>query len=147
MFHSDLAKAISPAPRGLEVDFIRASSYGSGTESSGQVTITSTLDVAELNGRHVVIVEDIVDTGRTLQKLIDYYLAQGVASVRTAALLDKPERREVAGLTVDYCGFICPNQFVVGYGLDFAEQYRSLPYVGILKEDVYANSLAADYYE
>ena len=140
MFHSDLVRNMIPAPRGIQVDFLRASSYGSATESCGEVTLHDTESV-KVAGRHVILVEDIVDTGRTLKRLTDYITAKGALSVRTVALLDKPSRREVDVL-VDFQCFECPDEFVVGYGLDYDEDYRTLPYIGVLKESTYRASIS-----
>jgi hypoxanthine phosphoribosyltransferase len=113
------------------------SSYGAGTESSGAVRIL--LDLKEsITDRHLLIVEDIIDSGRTLDYLRRNLLARSPASLRIVTLLDKPERREV-DVQVDYTGFEIPNEFVVGYGLDFAEIYRNLPYIAILKPEVFAH--------
>lgn len=128
-FLSDLIRAVDLQ---LELDYIAASSYGSGTESSGDVKIDKDSDVA-VRGRDVIVVEDIIDTGRTLSLLLHLLRARGAASVKLAALLDKPSRR-VVDVNVDYIGFTIPDAFVVGYGLDFAERYRNLPYIGVVKD-------------
>ncbi len=118
-----------------EVDFMEISSYGAGTTSSGVVRIL--LDLASsVDGRHVVIVEDIVDTGHTLDYILRNFAARNPASVRVATLLNKPSRREIE-VPVDFVGFEIPNAFVMGYGLDYAEQYRNVPYIGVLKPEVY----------
>ncbi len=123
-----------------EIDFMEISSYGKRTTSSGVVRIL--LDLASnIEGRHVIIVEDIVDTGRTLSYILRNFEARNPASVRVATLLNKPSRREL-DVPVDFVGFEIPNEFVVGYGLDFAEQYRNLPYIGVLKPQVYAHVLS-----
>lgn len=122
----------------LEMDFIAISSYGASTKSSGVVRILKDLE-QDVAGRHVLIVEDIVDSGLTLSYLRDVLLRRNAASVKVAALFDKPERR-VVEIRPDYCGFTVPNAFLVGYGLDYAERYRNLPFVGILKEEVYQES-------
>jgi hypoxanthine phosphoribosyltransferase len=114
------------------MDFIGISSYGASTKSSGEVRITKDLD-QNLAGRHVLLVEDIVDTGLTLRYLVDALRTRQPASVRVCTLLDKPARRQVR-VAIDYYGFIIPNAFVVGYGLDYAEKYRGLPYVGVLEQ-------------
>ena len=119
----------------LEIDFIDVSSYGDATESSGAVTILKDID-SDVTGRHVLLVEDIVDTGRTLEKLLELFSGRGAASVKVCSLLDKPERR-IANVTADYVGLSVPNEFVVGYGLDFRQQYRNLPYIGVLKPEIY----------
>jgi hypoxanthine phosphoribosyltransferase len=112
-----------------------ASSYGSGTTSSGEVNIR--LDLSEnISGRDVILVEDILDSGNTLSRLIPKLLERDPASLKLCVLLDKPSRR-VKEVPVDYCGFSIPDAFVVGYGLDYDQQYRNLPYVGILKPSVY----------
>ncbi len=119
-----------------EVDFMAVASYGSSTESSGVVRILKDLD-APLEGRHVLIVEDIVDSGLTLQYLLRTLESRGPASLEVCALLTKPERRE-NDVDCRYVGFEIPNRFVIGYGLDFAERYRNLPYIGVLRDDLAA---------
>lgn len=134
IFLSDLSRLII---RPHKVDFMGVSSYGSGTESSGAVRIL--LDLKEsVTDRHLLIVEDIIDSGRTLDYMRRNLLARSPASLRIVTLLDKPERREV-DVPVDYTGFEIPNEFVVGYGLDFAEIYRNLPYIAILRREVFAH--------
>ncbi|MBQ6430892.1 MAG: hypoxanthine phosphoribosyltransferase [Oscillospiraceae bacterium] len=118
-------------PHPCQYDFIGASSYGDGTQSSGQVKLTKDV-MTDLQGRHVIIVEDILDTGLTLRFVTDWLRSKGPASLKLCVLLDKPERRK-AKLSADYIGFTIPNEFVVGYGLDYQELYRNLPYVGVLK--------------
>ncbi|MFO7301173.1 MAG: hypoxanthine phosphoribosyltransferase [Acidobacteriota bacterium] len=113
-------------------DFLGVASYGDGTSSSGQVRLTKDLD-HPLNGRYVVLVEDIVDTGLTLSYLLEILAARQPAVLRTACLLSKPARREVE-VTVDYVGFEIEDRFVVGYGLDHAEAWRNLPYIGVMQE-------------
>ena len=126
-FLSDLARRI----RGeVSFDFIAVSSYGKGTHSSGQVKLIKDLD-ASIEGRAVILVEDILDTGMTLQYLRRIFQQRKPKHLRIAALLDKPERR-IAAVHADYVGFTIPNEFVIGYGLDYAERYRNLPYVGVL---------------
>ena len=115
-----------------EVDFMAVSSYGNATESSGVIKIVKDLDTP-VEGRHVLLVEDIVDSGLTLQYLKGYLAHQRPASLQVAVLLDKPTRRKTA-VDVDYVGFTIPDEFVVGYGIDYAEQYRHLPYVGLVGE-------------
>lgn len=132
IFMADLSRAID---RPCVIDFMSVSSYGKGTTSSGQVQITKDLS-ENIAGRHVIVVEDILDSGNTLSYLLQLLEARKPASVRLCTLLDKPERR-VKDITADYCGFTIPDAFVVGYGLDYAEKYRNLPYVGILKPSVY----------
>ncbi|MCX8053244.1 MAG: hypoxanthine phosphoribosyltransferase [Armatimonadetes bacterium] len=133
VFLADLIRAIDvPA----DYDFVAISSYGNATRSSGVVDIKKDID-ADLTGRHVLIVEDIVDTGWTLRLsyITEKLLARNAASVRICALLDKPSRREV-DVDIDYRGFVIEDRFVVGYGLDLAGRYRNLPYIGVLKSDV-----------
>lgn len=132
VFMADLMRAISiPA----SIDFMSVSSYGSGVKTSGVVRIIKDLD-EELGGRDILIVEDILDSGMTLSYLKEHIQAKGARSIRIATLLDKPERRKV-DIRPDYSCFSVPDEFVVGYGLDYAERYRNLPYVGILKPCVY----------
>lgn len=119
----------------MEIDFMAVSSYGDDTESSGTVKIIKDLDT-DVTNRHVLIVEDIIDSGRTAQALRKLFAAKNAASVKICSLLDKPERREVE-TQADYVGINTPNEFVVGYGLDFRQQYRNLPYIGVLKPEVY----------
>jgi hypoxanthine phosphoribosyltransferase/bifunctional protein TilS/HprT len=119
----------------LELDFMDVSSYGNATVSSGEVKIIKDLDT-NVEGRDMLIVEDIIDSGRTLAYLVDLFKYRKAKSVRIVTLLDKPEGR-VVDIEADYIGFDVPNEFVVGYGLDYAEQYRNLPYVGVLKPSVY----------
>jgi hypoxanthine phosphoribosyltransferase len=133
MFMVDLARAIDMP---LSIDFIAISSYGHSTRSSGVVRLLKDLET-DLTGRHVLIVEDIIDSGLTLEYLKGQLLGRNPASLRICTLLNKPERRE-ADVRVDYLGFDIPNEFVVGYGLDYAEHYRNLPYIGVLKHEVYA---------
>ncbi len=127
-FLSDLLRAID-IPLGIE--FMAISSYGSSTRTSGEVRILKDLDVPVEN-RHIIVVEDIVDTGLTLSYLLANLKSRGAASVKLVALLDKSERRE-REVVIDYLGFEIPDHFVVGYGLDFAERYRNLPYIAVLK--------------
>ena len=117
-----------------EIDFMAISSYGAGTDSSGVVRILKDLDI-NISGRHVLVVEDIIDSGLTLSYLMRSLKARKPASVEICALLTKPERREVA-VPVRYTGFEIPNKFVIGYGLDFDERYRNLPYVAVLHPDL-----------
>lgn len=121
----------------LEIDFIDVSSYGDATESSGAVTILKDID-SDVTGQHILLVEDIVDTGRTLERLLELFSGCGASSIKVCSLLDKPERR-IANVTADYVGLSVPNEFVVGYGLDFRQQYRNLPYIGVLKPEIYQN--------
>jgi hypoxanthine phosphoribosyltransferase len=133
MFMVDLAREIDLA---LEVDFMAVSSYGTSTQSTGVVRILKDLDQA-IDGRHVLVVEDIVDTGLTLRYIVDNLRDRSPASVRICALLRKQKARE-SGPAIDYVGFDIPDEFVVGYGLDYAEQYRNLPFIGVLRPEVYA---------
>lgn len=133
-FMADLVRKIDIP---LEMDFMAVSSYGNSTESSGVVRIVKDLE-ASVEGRHVLIVEDIIDTGLTLSYLVELLKGRKAASVKIVTLLDKPEGRRVE-LAPDYCGFEIPDAFVVGYGLDYAEKYRNLPYIGVLKEEVYGS--------
>ena len=121
----------------MEIDFMAVSSYGDDTESSGTVKIIKDLDT-DVTDRHVLIIEDIIDSGRTAQALRKLFAAKNAASVKICSLLDKPERREV-DVQADYVGINTPNEFVVGYGLDFRQQYRNLPYIGVLKPEIYQN--------
>lgn len=134
VFMADLMRAISIHAR---VDFMSVSSYGSGVKTSGVVKIVKDLDI-DLEGYDVLIVEDILDSGLTLNYLKDILTQRKPASIKIATLLDKPERRKV-DLRADYQCFTVPDEFVVGYGLDYAEKYRNLPYVGVLKPEVYAD--------
>lgn len=120
----------------LEIDFMKVSSYGAGTTSSGRINIILDLHRTDLSEKDIVIVEDIIDSGRTLSYLVEYLTLNGARSVKTCTLLDKPSRRTV-DFVPDYVGYEIPDEFVVGYGLDYNEQYRALPYVGVLKRKVY----------
>ena len=133
MFMSDLMKKITVP---LEIDCMKVSSYGVGTVSSGSVNIILDLLRPDLPKCDVLIIEDIVDSGATLSYLTQYLENKGVRSVRTCTLLDKPSRRKV-DYTPDYVGLEIPDEFVIGYGLDYAEKYRALPYVGVLSPKVY----------
>jgi hypoxanthine phosphoribosyltransferase len=126
-FLTDLARNV---PGEVSFDFIAVSSYGEKTHSSGQVRLTRDLD-SSIEGKTVIVVEDILDTGMTLQYLLRLFQQRKPKHLRVAVLLDKPERR-IAAVHADYIGFSIPNEFVVGYGLDYAERYRNLPYVGVL---------------
>ncbi|MEG0049238.1 MAG: hypoxanthine phosphoribosyltransferase [Clostridia bacterium] len=132
VFFSDLIREIDLP---LEIEFMAVSSYGASTKSSGEVRMVKDLD-RSIHGRDVIIVEDIVDTGITLNFLKQSLLSRGAASLRIATLLDKPARR-IAPLTVDYSCFLIPDAFVVGYGLDYNERYRNLPEVGVLSPHIY----------
>lgn len=133
-FATDLMRQI-PLP--LEVECMKVSSYGASTKNSGEIKITLDLMRDGLDNLDILIVEDIVDSGRTLARLTQLLRNRGANSVKTVTLLDKPDRREVS-FSPDYCGFVVPNEFVVGYGLDYAEKYRNLPFVGVLKPEVYS---------
>jgi hypoxanthine phosphoribosyltransferase len=128
-FLSDLLRAVDTR---VGIEFMAISSYGSSTRTSGEVRIMKDLDVP-IEGRHILVVEDIVDTGLTLSYLLANLQSRGAASVKLAALLDKHERRE-KDVKIDYLGFPIPDEFVVGYGLDFAERYRNLPFIGVVKD-------------
>jgi len=128
VFLSDLMRAID---LNLSIDYIAVSSYGKGTKSSGEVKIIKDLD-EPLQGRDIILVEDILDTGLTLSYLVNSFRARGATSIRIATLLNKPERRKV-DVHADYVGFDIPDEFVVGYGLDYAERYRNLPFIGVVK--------------
>lgn len=131
-FLTDLSRYIDLP---CQLDFIQASSYGAGTESSGTIKITR--DIAEdLSGFDVLLVEDILDTGRTLRHICDMLKKRNPESIAVVTLLDKPARR-VADISADYVGVDVPNEFVVGYGLDYNQYYRNLPYIGVLKKEVY----------
>lgn len=132
-FTTDLVRQI-PLP--LELDFMKVSSYGAGTVSSGQLKISLDLMRDDLDEIDILVIEDIVDSGNTLSRLKKYLADKGAHSVRICTLLDKPSRREVE-LVPDYCGAVIPDKFVIGYGLDYNEKYRNLPYVGVLKPSVY----------
>ncbi|MGL4952850.1 MAG: hypoxanthine phosphoribosyltransferase [Culicoidibacterales bacterium] len=132
-FMSELMKSIDLM---LEIDFMDVSSYHGGTQSTNDVRILRDLETS-VTGRDVLIIEDIVDTGQTLKKVVGMLQSRGAKSVRVASLLDKPEGRKVV-LDADYVGFTIPNEFVVGYGLDYNEVYRNLPFIGVLKSEVYA---------
>ena len=132
VFMADLTRRISIP---CNVDFMAVSSYGAGTKTTGEVQIIKDIG-SKIDGRHLIIVEDILDSGVTLSFLMKVLKARGAASIRLCTLLSKPSRRKV-DVRVDYLGFEIPDEFVVGYGLDYAEKYRNLPYIGILKPYVY----------
>ncbi len=132
IFMADLMRAISIP---CSIDFMAVSSYGSGSKSSGVVKIIKDLDV-DIEGKDILIVEDILDSGRTLSYIKEILLARNPASIRICTLFDKPDRRE-ADIYADYIGSKVPNEFIVGYGLDYNEYYRNLPYIGALKRSVY----------
>lgn len=132
VFMADLMRAITVPCR---IDFMSVSSYGNGTTSSGVVKIIKDLD-KPIDNLDVLIVEDILDSGKTLNYITELLLARNPNSIRICTLLDKPDRRQV-DLTAEYSGFVVPDEFVVGYGLDYSELYRNLPYIGVLKPSVY----------
>lgn len=134
VFMGDLMKHITLP---LEIDFMRVSSYGADTKTTGNVNIILDLVRKDINQCDILIIEDIIDSGRTLSYLKRYLEFKGAKSVKTCTLLDKPDRREV-DLEADYVGAVIPDEFVVGYGLDYDEKYRALPYVGVLKPQVYS---------
>ena len=131
-FMCELAKRIT-LPK-VSLDFMSVSSYGSGTKSSGVVKIVKDLD-EELEGKNVIVIEDIIDSGRTLSYLMEIFRQRHPANLKLCTLLDKPEGRVVDDVTVDYVGFEVPDEFVVGYGLDYDQKYRKLPYIGVVKFD------------
>ena len=133
MFMADLMRAVTIP---CEIDFMAVSSYGSGTKSSGTVRILKDLD-RDITGYDLLIVEDILDSGKTLSFLIDVLYTKNPASIRICTLFDKPERRQV-DIFPDYKGLLVPDEFIVGYGLDYNEKYRNLPFIGVLKREVYA---------
>ena len=133
IFMADLVRA---AQLKSELEFIGVSSYKNSTKSSGVVQITRDLQ-RDISGRNIIIVEDILDSGNTLAFLKNYLMTKGAASITIATLLDKPARREKP-IKADYVGFVVPDVFVVGYGLDYAQQYRNMPYIGVLKPEVYS---------
>ena len=133
VFMADLVRSIDLH---CSMDFMAVSSYGGGTSTTGAVRITKDLS-RDILGKDVIIVEDILDSGVTLSYLKKYLENRKPASIRIVTLLDKPARRR-ADVTADYCGFTVPDEFVVGYGLDYAEDYRNLPYIGVLKPEIYS---------
>lgn len=133
VFYSDLARAMDVR---MTMDFMCLSSYGDSFETTGIVKINKDLDTS-ITGKHVIIAEDIMDSGLSLSHLRKILLERKPASLKICCMLDKPERRE-CDITPDYCGFTIPNEFVVGYGLDYVGEYRNLPFVGVLKEEVYS---------
>ena len=133
MFTSELMKKINIP---LELEFMKVSSYGSESQSSGIINIHLDLKREDLSDADFIIIEDIIDSGNTLSHLVKYLSERGANSVKTCTLLDKPSRR-VVDFSPDYCGMEIPDEFVVGFGLDFDEKYRNLPYIGILKPSVY----------
>ena len=133
VFMADLVRACQVKS---DVEFIAVSSYENATQSSGRVKINHDIQ-QDITGRHLVIVEDILDSGNTLAFLKQYFMTKGAASITIVTLLDKPSRRTKA-ITADLAGFVVPDEFVVGYGLDYCQQYRNVPYIGVLKPEVYA---------
>ena len=133
VFMGELMKKITLP---LEIDFMKVSSYGSGTTSTGRINIVLDLHRGDLADVDIIVIEDIIDSGKTLSHLTKYLELKGAGSVKTCTLLDKPSRREV-DFTPDYVGKEIPDEFVVGFGLDYDEKYRNLPYVGILKRETY----------
>lgn len=129
IFMSDLMRSID---LNLSIDFIAVSSYGKGKTSSGEVKIIKDLD-EPLEGRHIILIEDILDTGLTLSYLLNNFRSRGATSISIVTLLNKPERRRIE-VNADYVGFEIPDKFVVGYGLDFDERYRNLPYIGVVRQ-------------
>ncbi len=133
VFMADLMRAVGTY---CDIDFMAVSSYGSGTTTTGAVKINKDLSY-DVEGRNIILIEDILDSGVTLSYLKKYIEARKPASVSICTLLDKPARRR-ADITPDYVGFQCPDAFIVGYGLDYAERYRNLPYIGVLRPEIYA---------
>ena len=134
VFMGDLMKKLTIP---VEIDCMRVSSYGASTESSGNINIVLDLVRPDIEECDLLVIEDIIDSGNTLSYLVNYLKLKGARSVKTCALLDKPSRRK-ADYNSDYVGAIIPDEFVIGYGLDYAEKYRALPYVGVLKPEVYS---------
>ena len=132
LFMADLARAVKVP---MALDFMAVSSYGNGTSTSGTVRILKDLDNS-IEGKHVLVVEDIIDSGVTLKYLLKNLKSRKPASIKLCTLLNKPERRRVE-VDIDHCGFTVPDYFLVGYGLDYAEKYRNLPFIGILKPAIY----------
>ena len=135
VFLADLMRAMDTP---TSIDFMEVSSYGAATESSGQVRILKDLSKS-IEGRDVIVVEDIIDTGLTLNYLLGYLVDRQPSSIKICCLLDKPARR-LADIPIDYIGFTIPDRFVIGYGLDYDERYRNLPYIGVLKPSVYGGA-------
>ncbi len=133
VFMADLMRNIKTY---CDIDFMAVSSYGNGTTTTGAVKITKDLSY-DVQGRHIILIEDILDSGVTLSYLKNYIEAREPESMSICALLDKPARRR-SQIEPNYVGFICPDEFIVGYGLDYAERYRNLPYIGVLKPEIYA---------
>jgi len=135
IFMADIVRA---CPVRCDVEFIAVSSYGNTTRSSGAVQITHDIQ-QDISGRNLVVIEDILDSGNTLHFLKQYFMTKGAASVSICTLLDKPSRR-AKKIAPDYVGFTVPDEFVVGYGLDYRQKYRNLPYIGVLKPEVYQDA-------
>ena len=133
IFMADIVRACQVRS---DVEFIAVSSYGNATSTSGAVKITHDIQ-QDITGRHLVVIEDILDSGNTLHFLKQYFMTKGAASGSICTLLDKPSRRTKT-ITADYIGFVVPDEFVVGYGLDYCQKYRNLPYIGVLKPEVYS---------
>ena len=136
LFYSDLIRRLNIP---VKLDFMAISSYGYGTESTGEIRIKKDME-NDICNAHVLIVEDIIDTGCTLSNLIEMLKQRRPASIKTVCLLDKPERRKTS-IKPDYCGFVIEDNFVVGYGLDYAEKYRNLPYIAILEPKIYEKTM------
>ncbi len=134
VFMADLMRAITIE---CDIDFMSCSSYGRSSKSSGVVRILKDLD-NDINGRHIIVIEDILDSGLTLSYILELLQTRGAASIALCTLLDKPDRRKV-DISVNYPGFTIPDEFVVGYGLDYGELYRNIPYIGVLKPEVYTD--------
>lgn len=132
LFFGDMIRA---TPIRSQIDLMAVSSYGAGTESSGKIVLKKDVSL-NLEGRHVIVLEDIIDTGLTLKFTVEHLRAMNPASLKICTLLDKPARRTV-DISADYVGFTIPNEFVVGYGLDYNDYYRNLPFIGVLKPEVY----------
>ena len=133
VFMGELMKKITIP---VEIDFMKVSSYGSGTVSSGRLNILLDITRGDMADLDIIVIEDIIDSGRTLSYLVKYLQLKGANSVKTCTMLDKPSRREV-DFEPDYVGCMIPDEFVVGFGLDYDEKYRNLPYIGVLKPEVY----------
>ena len=134
VFMGDLMKNISIP---TQIDFMKVSSYGNSTVSSGSINIVLDLHRKDLSNLDILIVEDIIDSGKTLSYLVEYLKLKGANSVKTCTMLDKPSRR-VVDFTPDYCGLTVPDEFIIGYGLDYDEDYRALPFIGVLRPEVYS---------
>jgi len=134
IFASDLIRRIELP---LEIEFMKVSSYGAGTKNSGEIKIHLDLHREHLEDYNILIIEDIVDSGRTLSRLTQLLRNRNANNVKTCTLLDKPSRREVE-FEADFCGYSIPDEFVIGFGLDFDEKYRNLPFVGVLKPEIYS---------